>query len=126
MKASRLLLTSLVVLGITACASMSGGPAPTVDVTGRWSGQWAYTQATLGGGQISMNLKQTGAKVEGDMNVSGTPVPRTGPVSAVVEGNQLRVTYPSSITGSLTVQGDTMSGQIDGLNPATANLKRAK
>ena len=35
-----------------------------------------------------MNLKQTGASVDGNLNISGTRDPRSGPVSAIVQGNR--------------------------------------
>lgn len=121
----RFLLIGIALMSISACASTPSAP-PTVDVTGAWAGQWGYDNPALGGGNISMTLKQTGADVSGNMNVSGTPIPRTGAVTALVSGNQVRILYPTSITGSLTVQGDTMSGEIDGMNPAKVTLKRTR
>src|SRR5262245_33104557 len=125
----RMLFLGLVVLSMAACAStMESTPSapPTVDITGSWAGQWGYTNASLGGGQISMTVTQTGPKVSGNMQVTGTPVDRNGPISGLVSGNELRVLYPTSITGRLTVQGDTMSGQIDGMNPANLTMKKVK
>ena len=98
----QLMLLALVVLGMTSCATTdSASTAPTsVDVTGKWAGQWAYTQATLGSGQIEMTLQQTGAKVSGNMTVTGTPtVDRSGAVSAVVSGNTLQLVYPTGNHG---------------------------
>ena len=124
----RLVLVSLVLLGVTACATTNSASTdpPTVDVTGSWAGQWAYTQATLGSGQIQMTLQQSGSKVSGNTTITGTPVPRTGAVNALVSGNTLQLLYPTGVTGRLSVQGDTMSGQLDGLNPANVTLKKAK
>ena len=74
-----------------------------------------------------MTLQQTGAKVSGNMTVTGTPtVDRSGAVSALVSGNTLQLVYPTGITGWLTVQGDTISGQLGGINPANVTLNRAK
>jgi len=95
-------------------------------VTGSWAGQWAYEQATLGGGQIELQLTQKGANVQGNMDISGSPRVVSGAFSGVVQGNQLRILDPTSITGRLTVQGDTMSGEIDGVSPARMSLKRVK
>jgi hypothetical protein len=125
----KVLFLSLLVFAATACASsesMSSMAAPSADVTGKWSGQWAYVQATLGSGQIEMTLQQTGAKVSGNMLVTGTPVDRSGAVSALVSGNTFQLVYPTGITGWLTVQGDTMSGRIDGMNPANVTMKKVQ
>jgi len=125
----QLVLLALVVLGVTSCATIDSASTapPSVDVTGTWAGQWAYTTATLGSGQIEMTLQQTGAKVSGNMTVTGTPtVDRSGAVSALVSGNTLQLVYPTGITGWLTVQGDTISGQLGGINPANVTLNRAK
>jgi len=124
----RLLLLSLIVLGVTSCAttdSASMAP-PTVDVTGSWAGQWAYTQATLGSGQIQMTLQQTGSKASGNMTVTGTQVDRSGAVNALVTGNTLQLVYPTGVTGWLTVQGDTITGQLGGMNPANVTMKKVK
>ena len=124
----RLLLLSLVLLGVTSCAttdSASMAP-PTVDVTGSWAGQWAFTQATLGSGQIQMTLQQTGSKVSGTTTITGTPVDRSGAVNALVSGNTLQLVYPTGVTGWLTVQGDTISGQLGGMNPANVTMKKVK
>jgi len=124
----RVVLLSLVLLGVTACATSNSASTapPTVDVTGSWAGQWAYTQATLGSGQIQMTLQQTGAKVSGNTTITGTPVDRSGAVNALVTGNTLQLLYPTGVTGWLTVQGDTISGQLDGMNPANVTLKKVK
>jgi hypothetical protein len=120
-----LVLVALTLLGVTACATTPGAP-PTVDVTGSWAGQWAYEQATLGGGQIELQLTQKGANVQGNMDISGSPRVVSGPFSGVVQGNQLRILDPTSITGRLTVQSDTMAGEIDGTSPARMSLRRVK
>ena len=48
----QLVLLALVVLGVTSCATIDSASTapPSVDVTGTWAGQWAYTTATLGSG----------------------------------------------------------------------------
>src|SRR5205823_12051413 len=115
MKGLRPIFASLHIVGITACATTSG-PPPSVDVTGKWAGIWAYDNPSLGNGRIDMDLKQTGADVDGNMNISGTRDRRSGPVSAVVRGNELLITRPTDVTGRLTVQGDIMSGSVAGAN----------
>src|SRR5262245_37031641 len=35
---------------------------PSVDVTGHWSGTWSFQNASVGGGQVIMDLKQSGLR----------------------------------------------------------------
>ena len=126
----RLMLLGLILLGVASCARTQSDPAlmaatpPTVDVTGTWAGNWAYSPPTPGSGPIKMTMQQTGSKVTGTVEVSGTQVPRSGPISAIVQGNQLQILHPTGVTGSLTVQGDTISGELGGLTPANVTMKK--
>ena len=134
MKKLSSMLLGLSVLAAAGCAGEIGPPtvAPTVDITGRWVGRWvaktyggpsAAVGRNPGSGTIQMTLEQTGSEYTGNLLVSGTkPVsvatgggPTTsGPTQGVVSGNQVRVLQPTSLTGSFTVQGDTMSGELVG------------
>ena len=126
----RLMLLGLILLGVASCASgpktdsaaMAAEP-PTVDVTGKWAGNWVYSPESAGSGLIRMTMQQTGSKVTGTVEISGNQMPRSGPVNALVSGNQLQFLYPTGVTGSLTVAGDTISGQIGGLTPANVTMK---
>jgi hypothetical protein len=126
----RLMLLGLILLGVASCARTQSDPAlmaatpPTVDVTGTWAGNWAYTNSSLGAGPIKMSMQQTGSKVTGTVDISGTPMPRSGPISAIVQGNQLQILHPAGVTGALTVQGDTISGELGGLSPGTITMKK--
>ena len=126
----RLMLLGLILLGVASCARTQSDPAmmaatpPTVDVTGTWVGSWVYSPPTPGNGPIKMIMQQTGSKVTGTVDISGTPMPRSGPISAIVQGNQLQILHPAGVTGSLTVQGDTISGELGGLSPGTITMKK--
>ena len=100
--------------------------AQTGDVSGKWQGTWVYQNSSLGSGQIVMTLTQSGAKATGNMVVTGTPVPRSGSVTLLLQGNDVYFVYPTGATGYLTLSGDEMKGQIDGMNPANVILKRQK
>ena len=127
----RLMLLGLILLGVASCA---GGPKtdpalmasdpPTVNVTGTWAGDWVYQPASLGSGHIKMTLQQTGSKVTGNVEVSGTRMPRSGPIHALVSGNHLQLLYPTGVTGYLTVEGNTISGELGGLSPADVTMKK--
>jgi hypothetical protein len=125
MRLGRLLFVGLMAVGLTSCASAPSTP-PSVNVTGKWQGTWAYEQATLGSGQIVMTLTQTGSKATGNMTVTGAPVDRSGAVTILVSGNDVYLVYPTGLTGYLTVSADEMKGQIDGLNPANVTLRRQR
>jgi hypothetical protein len=122
MKKLSSMLLALAVLAAAGCAGEIGPPtvAPTVDITGRWVGRWVAVNslgpsAAVGrlrrSGTIQMTLTQTGSQYSGNLLVPGDPT-ASGPTQGVVSGNQVRVLQPTSLTGSLTVQGDTMSGEL--------------
>ena len=125
MKTLSSMLLGLAVLAAAGCAGEIGPPtvAPTVDVTGTWAGTWVGTDLAVGTGPIEMTLKQTGSEYSGNLfmtsysigplTVGGHP---SGPTQGVVSGNQVSVigpsNGPSTLTGSLTVQGDSMTGTV--------------
>jgi len=128
MRTSAVVMIGLVMLAVAGCASSAGQATapPTVDVTGKWSGTWTATQATLGSGSIQMTLKQTGSQADGNLLITGTLTDPSGYTQGVVSGNELRILQPTSVTGRLTVQGDTMSGELQGQVAARVTLQRQK
>jgi len=128
MRTSAVLMIGVVMLAVAGCAgSASQATAPpTVDVTGKWSGTWTATQATLGSGSIQMTLKQTGSQADGNLLITGTLTDPSGYTQGVVSGNELRILQPTSVTGRLTVQGDTMTGQLQLSVAANVSLQRQK
>lgn len=122
------ILIGLVMLGVGGCASGVGSPTvtPTVDITGKWVGSWAATNPALGSGTIEMAVTQTGSQYAGTLLVTGAPTDPSGPTAGIVSGNEVRVQRPGNVTGSLTVQGDTMKGNIQGVIDANATLTRQK
>ena len=116
------MLLGFAVLAAAGCAGEIGPPpvAPTVDITGQWVGRWvaktyggpsAAVGRNPGSGTIQMTLTQTGSQYSGNLLVTGYPT-TSGPTQGVVSGDQVRVLLPTILTGSLTVQGDTMSGHL--------------
>jgi hypothetical protein len=65
-------------------------------------------------------------KATDNMVVTGAPVDRSGAVAMLVSGNDVHLVYPTGFTGDLTVSGDDMKGQIDGMNPTNVVLKRQR
>jgi hypothetical protein len=114
----------IVVLGGCAGASTPAGP-PSVNVTGKWAGTWSFRNPAMGGGQVSMDLKQDGARVTGPMNVSGPTSAEPTNFAGTVSGNTITLDAAYG-SGTLTVQGDDMTGLVYGIMPATVSVKRQK
>ena len=121
------LAVGLMMMGLAGCASGSMQQAsPTVDVTGKWQGNWVARQQTQGGGQIQLDLKQTGAKYTGNLLITGAPNDPSGLTEGYVTGNRVEISVPAGATGYLTVNGDEMSGLLAGMDGAKVTLKRVK
>jgi len=128
MRRVAVIVISLVILGVGGCAGGVGPPTltPTVDITGKWVGSWVATNQALGSGSMEMTVTQTGSKYSGDLLMTGTVTDPSGFTQGVVSGNEVRIEQPPNLTGSLTVQGDTMSGELHGVVDFTATLRRQK
>lgn len=123
------ILIALVTVAAAGCAGKmeSAAPmAPTVDVTGKWTGTWASITPGLGQGFIEMTLKQTGSQYSGDLKATGTATDPSGPTEGIVSGNEVRILRPTGLTGRLTVQGDNMRGTVQGLVAGNVTLTRQK
>jgi hypothetical protein len=71
-----------------------------------------------------MDLTQTGADVTGTTHVSGPAVNQPTTVQGTVVGNEFRL--GGRISGTFVVTGDQMTGNVNGMLPATATLTRQK
>ena len=120
------LAVGLMLMGLAGCAGSMQQAPPTVDVTGKWQGNWVARQQNQGGGQIELNIKQTGSKWAGNLLITGAPNDPSGLTEGYVTGNRVEITLPAGATGYLTVNGDEMSGLIAGMDGAKVNLKRVK
>ena len=115
-----LLLVSVAALA-SACSTAPLAP-PSVNVTGNWVGTWQYENVQQGSGDIRGNFKQDGSTLSGNFDVAGPVLNRAPIVSGAVSGNEIILSYPSS--GRLTVNGNTITGTINGLNPAKVTLTK--
>ena len=108
------LVVGLALLVQAGCAGTLA--APTVDISGKWQGTWTALNPAQGAGQIQMEVKQTGWKYAGNLLVTGAPNDPTGLTEGFVSGNQVRIAVPAGTTGTLTVNGDEMTGTLDGVS----------
>jgi len=133
MKSLPAVIIALVVVAAAGCAG--GGESvwmePTVDVTGKWVGHWVGTFSgggvvTAEQGAIEMTLTQSGSQATGDLRVTG-PFDPSGPIQVTISGNEVHIVQPSKLNGTLTVQGDSMSGRvIGGVFKADVRLQRQR
>lgn len=122
----RFLLAGLVVV-FAGCAGAASTPSapPSANVTGKWAGTWSFRNPAMGGGQVIMDLKQDGAKVSGPMTVTGPTSSEPTNFQGTMSGNTINLDAAYG-SGSLTVKGDEMTGQVYGIMQATVNVKRQR
>ena len=115
------LLLAGVMIVVSACSTAPLAP-PTTNVTGNWVGTWQYENVQQGSGDVRGSFKQDGAHLSGNFDVTGPVLNRTANVSGAVTGNEIILNEPS--TGRLTVNGNQITGTINGLNPAKLTLRK--
>jgi hypothetical protein len=103
-------LVVVLVSTLVGCASgQSGSTSAPVDVTGSWAGTftWPY-----GVSPITLNLKQAGTDVTGEIETTGTLGELrqgNGPVRGTVSGDAVSLVFAGG-TADLQVRGTRMSG----------------
>ena len=118
------LVSALFVLGLAACTStLSSGPKPPeVDVTGTWQGRWFGSVAS---GSISLKLKQDGARVTGQMALTGGPPELlSAPVMGDVSGKSFSFSSTGPFRADLSVTGEQMGGPFVYRQSNTMSLSR--
>jgi len=124
MRRAGVFLAVVAILLSAGCASAPPSAPPSVNVTGKWQGTWAFEAIALGSGQVVMDLKQVGAEVTGSLLVTGPSLNKPTTIQATVSGNQLSL--KGRVPGTLTVTGDKMSGDVYGVVEANVTLQRQK
>jgi hypothetical protein len=104
----RLVLATLaaVFLAVGGCATASQPSAPSVDVSGVWTGITIASQITL---PVRLDLQQAGAVVTGTVSIAGY-APGSGTVAGTVAGNEFTYRTASGVGADLVVNGDEMAG----------------
>ena len=120
----KLLVVGLMV-AIGGCAGASMTEPPSVNVTGKWAGTWSFRNPSLGGGQVTMDLKQDGSRVTGPMSVSGPTSSEPTNFAGTVSGSTI-VLDAAHGSGTFMVKGDEMTGTVFGIMQASVRLTRQK
>jgi hypothetical protein len=116
MKTARRIALGLVFLIASGCAQRADwiqGTLVTVDVVGRWTGNF-HAVGYTGIGNLDMTLRQTGPRATGDLRLT---VPNAqlwnGPIEGTVNGDLFKFRRKDGrLSGEVIVAGDEMSGTI--------------
>jgi hypothetical protein len=128
-------LASALLVVVSGCSSKSSptsrsstpstsGPvaaSPATNLTGTWQGNVGVGARST---SMTMNLRQEGPAVKGDIAVGGRP-DLSGPLMGTVDGAAVRLQLQSGqgTSPELRVQGDTITGVISG-EPLSARRVR--
>ena len=126
MKRTRPLLLGLLLVIVSGCAPRSDwiqGTLVTVDATGRWAGNMSGPTTAVSG-LFDVTLRQTGAKVAGDLKLTaGNATLWNGPIEGTIRGDLLKFSRPDGrLWGEVIVAGDEMSGFVV-FGPGTRTLR---
>lgn len=118
-------LGAILLLGLAAaaCATTPAAP-PILDVGGVWIGDWEFDPPSAGGGMLSMTVTQAGTDIRGTVEVTGRGPNRPRNFAGVLIGNEIRLTAP--FIGTLQVNGNEMTGEIQGVLPAKLAARRQR
>ena len=123
-------VATLVLMGAivmtTGCASTPTAP-PSVNVSGKWAGNWTYPDPALGGGTLSGTFQQDGGNLSGNFLIIGGGNTVRYPAATLigfVSGRQVILSQPSSGTLTVNESGNEMSGWINGLDQAKVTLRK--
>jgi hypothetical protein len=133
--AAVVLSTTTILVLVTGCSSKSStasrssapstsGPVAASPTTSNLTGSWqGYAGVGARSTTVTMNLRQEGPALKGDIAVGGRP-DLSGTVTGTVDGDTLRLQLESGAASpQLRVQGDTITGLISG-EPLTARRVR--
>ena len=110
----------------SACATTPMAP-PSVNVSGKWAGDWSYPDPALGGGTLSGTFQQDGGKLSGNFLIIGGGNTIRNPAATIigfVSGNQVILSQPSTGTLTVSANGAEMSGWVNGLDQAKVTLRK--
>ncbi|HEY7542179.1 MAG TPA: hypothetical protein VIF11_18705 [Methylomirabilota bacterium] len=94
--------------------------ATTANVAGVWTGSAGVGEKFM---PVTMTLTQNGTTVTGDMSVGGRSE-LTGGVKGSIQGELLTLSLERVTLGELTVNQDTMTGQVSAGFPVSLRRSR--
>jgi hypothetical protein len=121
-----MLLLGGVALGAAACASsgaQSTSAPPASNVTGRWAGTYVFEPSSAGNGQATVDWTQDGSKLKGNLAIQGPHRFNPVVINGIMSGNDIQITGPDA-TGWMKVNGNQMTGLINGVLPARVTLTK--
>jgi hypothetical protein len=126
MRRGQKFLITVLVLILSGCAASGSKTAPpSIDVSGRWAGTWVFRNASMGSGDVLLDLKQSGANTTGHLTVTGDTTADPTYFEGIVSGSTIILKLPY-LSGTLSVSGDEMKGVIYGIMPANVSLRRQR
>lgn len=123
-----MLIGGMMLVGAAACStapSATSGAPPATDITGTWTGPWMFEPSTAGNGTLTVKWTQNGSQVRGTLDIQGPHRGRAGFTNGIMSGNDIQITGPDA-TGWFKVNGNEMTGQINGVMPATVTLRKVQ
>ena len=120
------LMVGAAMLMAAACATTPMAP-PSVNLSGKWAGNWSYSPDTLGAGTLSGTFQQDGNNLSGNFLIIGGGSMVRNPSALVigfVSGNQVTLSQPGSGTLTVNAAGTEMSGWVNGLDQAKVTLRK--
>ena len=123
-----MLIGGMMFVGATACStapSATSGAPPATNITGAWTGTWMFEPSSAGSGTITINWTQSGSQVKGTLDIQGPHRGRAGFTNGIMSGNDIQITGPDA-SGWMKVNGNEMTGLINGVLPATVKLRKVQ
>ena len=125
MRHAMTLLVVVLASMVGACVSDAPAPAlapPSVDVRGIWKGSWVFDNNNSRG-DVTLELAQQGPDLSGNATVTDRTGTKNTYFTGTVTGNTI-ILKPPYASGTLTVNGDDMTGTVEGIMPANVVLHR--
>lgn len=122
-----ILIGGMMLVGVSACStapSTKAAAPPATNITGSWTGTYVFEPSSAGSGRLTINWTQSGSEVKGTLAIEGPHRGRAGMVNGIMSGNDIQITGPDA-SGWMKVNGNEMSGLINGILPARVTLRKA-
>jgi len=120
-----MLIGGMMLVGAAACSTATSGAPPATNITGAWTGTYVFEPSSAGNGTVTINWTQSGSQVKGTLDIQGPHRGRAGFTNGIMSGNDIQITGPDA-SGWMKVNGNEMTGLINGVLPATVKLRKVQ